>query len=43
LSPKQVVEAQTRAEKLKASANKVVATDGNRKAEVADASSSANK
>lgn len=43
LSPRQVVEAQTRAEKLKASANKVVATDGNRKAEVADASSSANK
>jgi len=43
LSPKQVVEAQTRAEKLKASARKVVATDGNRKTEVADASTSANK
>ncbi|MGF6089364.1 tetratricopeptide repeat protein [Pseudomonas sp. 18173] len=43
LSPKQVAEAQTRAEKLKASAKKVVATDGNRGAEVADASASANK
>jgi DNA-binding helix-hairpin-helix protein with protein kinase domain len=43
LSPKQVVEAQTRAEKLKTSAKKVVATDGNRKTEVADASTSANK
>jgi len=43
LSPKQVVEAQTRAEKLKASARKVVASEGNRKTEVADASTSANK
>jgi Flp pilus assembly protein TadD len=43
LSPKQVVEAQTRAEKLKASAKKVVASEGNRKTEVADASASANK
>jgi len=43
LSPKQVVEAQTRAEKLKTSAKKVVASEGNRKTEVADASSSANK
>ena len=43
LSPQQVVEAQTRAEKLKASARKVAASEGNRKTEVADASASANK
>lgn len=43
LSPKQVAEAQARAEKLKASANKVVASEGNRRTEVADASSSAIK
>ena len=43
LSPKQVAEAQARAEKLKTSANKVVASEGNRRTEVADASSSANK
>jgi Flp pilus assembly protein TadD len=43
LNPKQVTEAQTRAEKLKASAKKVVPSEGNRGTEVADASSSANK
>jgi Flp pilus assembly protein TadD len=43
LSPKQFAEAQIRAEKLKASANKVVASEGNRRTEVADASSSAIK
>ncbi|TPG86075.1 tetratricopeptide repeat protein [Pseudomonas mandelii] len=43
LSPKQFTEAQTRAEKLKASAKKVVASEGNRRTEVADASSSAIK
>ncbi|GID05654.1 hypothetical protein TMM008_28560 [Pseudomonas sp. 008] len=41
LSPQQVAEAQNRAEKLKASAKKAVASEGNRKAEVADASPSA--
>jgi Flp pilus assembly protein TadD len=41
LSPQQVAEAQTRAEKLKASAKKAVASEGNRKAEVADASAGA--
>jgi Flp pilus assembly protein TadD len=43
LSPKQFAEAQARAEKLKASANKVVASERNRRTEVADASSSAIK
>ncbi|RON41287.1 tetratricopeptide repeat protein [Pseudomonas brassicacearum] len=43
LSPKQFTEAQIRAEKLKASAKKVVASEGNRRTEVADASSSAIK
>jgi len=43
LSPKQVTEAQTRAERLKTSAPKVVASEGNHGAEVADASASANK
>ena len=41
LSPQQITEAQTRAEKLKASAKKAVASEGNRKTEVADASSTA--
>lgn len=41
LSPQQVAEAQTRAEKLKASAKKAVASEGNRRTEVADASSTA--
>jgi Flp pilus assembly protein TadD len=42
LSPTQFAEAQTRAEKLKASAKKVVASDGKRGTEVADASARAN-
>lgn len=42
LSPQQVAEAQTRAEKLKASAKKAVASEGNRKTEaVVDASANA--
>ncbi|MDZ5434063.1 tetratricopeptide repeat protein [Pseudomonas fluorescens] len=43
LNPKQVAEAQTRAEKLKATAKKVVTSEGARTTEVADASSSAIK
>ena len=43
LSPQQVAEAQSRAEKLKASAKKAVASEGNRRTEVAAASSSATK
>ncbi|WP_223484345.1 tetratricopeptide repeat protein [Pseudomonas sp. A-RE-19] len=43
LSPEQVAEAQSRAEKLKASAKKAVASQGNRRNEVADASSTATK
>lgn len=43
LSPQQVAEAQSRAEKLKASAKKAVASEGNRRTEVANASTSAIK
>lgn len=43
LSPQQVAEAQSRAEKLKASAKKVAASEGNRRTEVAAASPSATK
>ncbi|RON11282.1 hypothetical protein BK659_00305 [Pseudomonas brassicacearum] len=43
LSPKQVADAQARAERLKAPAKKVVAAEGSRAAEVVDASASAIK